>query len=317
MKKNYLHFLLVFASITSLNSQNLWGVDASIDVTNAQFQNNFIETGTANNYSINDWTALSISQSGGSVSPGAAYWKRNTLGYSQGAYWGGTTPINSPSQANGIAIFDSDYMDNGGTTGAFGNGSSPSPHKGELISPRIDLTGNTDIPLAVKFYSLYRSFQITKLSISFSSDDGVTWGNSVDYRSLQPDLTEGFITVDLPSTSTENVTNLTQCRIKFTFEGDYYFAIVDDITILVSTSLSTNSSNYISNTINLYPNPSSNFIQIKGDLSNQKFKIYNIRGSEVMHGTISSNNQIDIHNLSNGIYLLKFNDGNSAKFIKE
>jgi len=220
-------------SILTLNAQNLWGVDASIDVANAEFQNAFTETGTASNYSISNWTALSISESSTAVTPGNAFWTRNTLGYSQGGYAGNATPINSPSQVNGVAIFDSDFLDNNGIPGAFGTGSSPSAHQGELISPRIDLTGNTNVPLAVKFFSFYRNFQISELSVSFSSDDGVTWGNAIDYTALQADLTEGFINAVLPSNSTQGVSNLTQCRIKFTFSGQYYFAIIDDITILV------------------------------------------------------------------------------------
>ena len=235
MKKKYIISLtLLFMSILTLNAQNLWGVDASIDVANAEFQNAFTETGTASNYSINNWTALSISESSTAVTPGNAFWTRNTLGYSQGGYASNATPINSPSQVNGVAIFDSDFLDNNGIAGAFGSGSSPAAHQGELISPRIDLTGNTNVPLAVKFFSFYRNFKISELSVSFSSDDGVTWGNAIDYTALQADLTEGFINAVLPSNSTQGVSNLTQCRIKFTFSGQYYFAIIDDITIVVA-----------------------------------------------------------------------------------
>ena len=314
MKKKHILILSLFALASNLNAQNLWGVDASIDLTNAEFQNGFIETGTASNYSTSNWTALSINSNNGAVTPGTAYWKRSTLGYSQGAYWSGFTPVNSSSQANGVAIFDSDFMDNNGVIG--GTGSSPSTHKGALISPRIDLTGNTDIPLAVKFYSLYRNHQITELSVSFSSDDGVTWGSSVDYRTLQSPESQGFVTLTLPISSTQGISNLSQCRIKYTFDGEYYFAIIDDITILNATSLSTSNS-ILTNKISLHPNPSNHYINISGLTKKEKYTIYDILGTEISKGSIFDNEKINIENYSNGFYLLKFENGSTLKFIKE
>ncbi|WP_441344394.1 immunoglobulin domain-containing protein, partial [Psychroflexus sp. MES1-P1E] len=289
MKKKYIVSLtLLFMSILSLNAQNLWGVDASIDVANAEFQNTFTETGTASNYSISNWTALSISESNGAVTPGDAFWTRNTLGYSQGAYWQDTTPINSPSQVNGVAVFDSDFMDNNGTPGAFGTGSAPAAHHGELISPRIDLTGNTDVPLAVKFYSFYRDFQISELSVSFSSDDGVTWGNAIDYTALQADLTEGFINAVLPSNSTQGIPNLTQCRIKFTFSGDYYFAIIDDISIIVScTDPTIPSVTYSPGTICTGSNATLNISGTLNDATNWHIYTGSCGGSQI--GTTAGN----------------------------
>ena len=104
------------------------------------------------------------------IFPGNAYWTRSTLGYSQGAYWKGTTPISSPSQSNGAAIFDSDYLDNNGVLSVFGIGSSPGKHKGGLISPSIDLSGYADSSLMVQFFSLYRDYEIDELSLSMSLD---------------------------------------------------------------------------------------------------------------------------------------------------
>ena len=244
MKKNYITILALFVSIIAVNAQNLWGVDASVDVANAEFQNNFIQSGVAGSYSTTSWTALSIHDTDGARTPGAAYWTRSTSGISQGAYATGMAVVGSPSQVNGVAIFDSDFMDNAGVANAFGTGTSPSSnntgHKGELISPRIDLTGNTDSALAVKFYSLFRPFAVSELSVSFSSDDGATWGSSIDYLNgvgTNITSTQGFVTVNLPVSSTQGVSDLTKCRIKFTFIGQYYFAIVDDVTVKVADDL--------------------------------------------------------------------------------
>ena len=319
MKQIYYYSLtLLFFLFSHINAQNLWGVDASIDLMNAEFQNEFIETGTTNNYSINNWTALSINDTDGTNNPGSAFWTRSTLGYSQGAFWGGRNPISSPSQANGVAIFDSGFLDNNGNSNGFGTGTSPSSHKGELISPRIDLTGNTDVPLSVKFFSFYRNFEINELSVSFSTDDGTTWGNSIDYRTLQTELTQGFITLDLPFNSTQGVTNLTQCRIKFTFDGSYYFAIIDDITILASNTMSVNDLNNFKSFISIYPNPSKEFILISGLKGKIKYTVYNSLGLLIKKGITSKNDEeISIRDFADGLYFLKLENENLIKFIKQ
>lgn len=225
---------------TSQTSQKagtlLWGAGAAVGAAEGEFSNPFVQ---ATSYTSGDnptsWTALSVFESGGSVTPGNAYWTRTLTGTSAGAYSNGTLIVSSPSQANGAALFDSDFMDNGGTQGAFGTGSSPSSHKGELISPRIDLTGYTDTALAVSFHTVYRNFIITELSISFSIDDGLTWSSTVDYRQFIADQMAGQVNVNFPNV-TAGVANLTQCRIKLTFDGDYYFAVVDDISIKTASS---------------------------------------------------------------------------------
>ncbi|ARN79036.1 hypothetical protein BST97_14135 [Nonlabens spongiae] len=221
--------------ITSTLSTPIWGTGAAIGSSEGQFANAFINAGSYSpGDNVSSWTALSIYDNGGANIPGAAYWTRSTLGYSQGAYWNGTIPVASPTAANGVAIFDSDYMDNNGTQLAFGTGTSPSSHKGELISPRIDLTGHADEAMKIEFFSFYRNFQISELSVSISTDDGSTW-TTADYRSLTADQTEEMVSV-IFSNATAGVTNLSQCRIKFTFDGDYYFAIVDDVSIEPATS---------------------------------------------------------------------------------
>jgi hypothetical protein len=68
--------------------------------------------------------------------PGNTYWERSLLGYSRGLY-ADTIPIVSPSQNNGVAIFDSDYLDNYDVVSSFPFGPAPTRHRGELISPRF------------------------------------------------------------------------------------------------------------------------------------------------------------------------------------
>ncbi len=225
-----LAFAVFFMGTTADAQTKIWGVGSATGVADAEFSNPFTN---ATSFTAGDnpttWTALSVNENGGAVTPGNAYWTRDLTGYSSGAFWGGTTPISSPSQPNGVAMFDSDFLDNGGS-GVQGTGTSPAAHRGELISPRIDLTGYTDSALTIQFYTLYRNFQMTELSIAVSVDDGQTWAATEDFRSAVPDLTQDFARV-LFTNATAGVANLSQCRIRFTFDGNYYFAIVDDVTI--------------------------------------------------------------------------------------
>lgn len=222
---------LILANLCTIgvNAQTkIWGAGASAGSADGEFQNAFIQTGVLGSYSPTTWTALSVNENGGSVTPGNAYWKKSLLGYSEGFY-AGNAPMPSPSQTNGVAIFDSGFMDNNGTN-VQGTGTSPAGHKGELVSPRIDLTGYANMPVVVQFFSEYRDFQINELSVSMSTDDGLTWNTPFDYRILQASSSAGMVRVMMPDI-TNGVANLTQCRVRFVFDNNYYYAMIDDVTI--------------------------------------------------------------------------------------
>lgn len=208
----------------------IWGAGGAVGSDEGEFANPFIE---ATSFSAGDnptsWTALTISDSGNLSLPGAAYWVRNTTGSSQGAFWGNRTPAASVSAANGLALFDSDFLDNGGDSSGFGAGSSPSAHSGELISPQIDLSGYTDKALSINFYSYVRDFNITSLTIGISLDDGETWSDVNYGDQISNDEEENLAIVF--ATQTAGIADLTKCRIRFVFNGDYYFAFVDDVVI--------------------------------------------------------------------------------------
>ncbi len=69
--------------------------------------------------------------------------------------------------------------------------------------------------------------------------------------------------------------------------------------------------------IKLFPNPSTENIQVAGLTKTENYRIYNILGKEISNSTISANEKINIQNMSNGLYFLKFDNGNTIKFIKE
>lgn len=69
--------------------------------------------------------------------------------------------------------------------------------------------------------------------------------------------------------------------------------------------------------VKLFPNPTTEYIQISGLKNTENYSIYNINGSEISTGSISNYEKIDVRNYSNGLYFLKFKKGNTIKFMKK
>ena len=159
----------------------------------------------------------------------------NTVG-SRGAYMSNQTPISSATASNGFVIFDSDFLDNAGVAGNFGNGIAAAPHVAELITDMIDLTQHSIVDLS--FTQYYRRFAgptgqgVPATYVDFSVDGGATFPYSVTLNSS--------VAVN-SSTATNDVVNIIagsyiggqdSVKIRFRFDGDYYFWCIDDIQIL-------------------------------------------------------------------------------------
>ena len=74
------------------------------------------------------------------------------------------------------------------------------------------------------------------------------------------------------------------------------------------------------NKIIIYPNPSTNFINIKSDYDSLQYEIYDTSSKIVQTGQVLKNNNIRINNLSQNTYFLKlFRQGFSKtfKFVKQ
>lgn len=170
---------------------------------------------------LNDWTAMPGTNNG--------VWTYTADGSgSDGAYWGMAGAIGSASVDNGAAIFNSDFLDNGGNQGQFGSGSAPSPHSGSLISPSFSCEGHSSV--VVMFTQYFRVFDaITTVGVSI--DGGTTWTEDT----LNTDLVLNFDTEvdELQLVDFSDVAaGQSDVRIKFTFDGDYYFWIIDDVSVI-------------------------------------------------------------------------------------
>ncbi len=71
----------------------------------------------------------------------------------------------------------------------------------------------------------------------------------------------------------------------------------------------------IRQSIRLHPNPSTDFIRVSGLNKNYNYTVYNVLGKEVLKGNTKAN--IDVKNLTKGVYLLKLEGLKVVKFIKD
>jgi len=87
--------------------------------------------------------------------------------------------------------------------------------------------------------------------------------------------------------------------------------------IVFSNTLGTSTIGENRNNLSLYPNPSSDTIQIKSDSTEElDLKIYALTGQLIQQGIYQSSQSIDVSSLAKGLYLVQVN-GLTVKFSKK
>jgi Secretion system C-terminal sorting domain len=244
MRQNFTRFfalMMLCFSINTMNAQTVvWPVSTDTNTVKAsQFADSslvFQKTATKSPAAdYKGWVSVGIS-SDDPAKKDSAQWVWSRTGRSRGNFVGAARQVASPTAANGTVIFDSDFLDTRGLANNFGGGSAPSPHKGELISPTMNATGFTD--LIVEFNQLYRAFD-SDCSIQYSNDDGATWSKQYFVNgevAANASTPNPLITTNTDSTKKTVIlfgsTGSNKFKIKFVFEGDYYFWILDDVKLI-------------------------------------------------------------------------------------
>jgi hypothetical protein len=260
MKKFFTKMLLMVAfvlGVTAVNAQIIWPTADTNTIRISQFAD------ASSIRIVKKDTILSTSLAGykGWITAGfrcddlpsktdSTVWAWTADGTgSKGAFWGTTVPIGSAdiSRGRGAAIFNSDFLDNRGSSAGSGTGSSPAGaivafpkipgHRGELWSPVVDARGFNDLTLM--FSQSYRHFYSSdsmpcqaSAAVSWSEDGGTTWS------ALQC-ITENdlyLVNEAMPATSPVAIKlkgsrGTDKFRVKFVFDGNYYYWIVDDVKI--------------------------------------------------------------------------------------
>jgi hypothetical protein len=89
-------------------------------------------------------------------------------------------------------------------------------------------------------------------------------------------------------------------------------------TCVTNNCLSTSASELHNIHVQLYPNPSVDFIEIKSDENIGKFVIVDLLGKIILQGNQNGNSvTIDVSNLESGLYFYQNSAQQTMKFIKE
>lgn len=238
MKKHFLSILMFAAALNAASAQEtiLWGGPGSKD---GEF-----------NGGLNGWTTVGL-KSGDPAKANLAVFSWSSTASAPGGYTAAASAaLNSASKSNGAAVFNSDVLDSGTGAGktptsgsVFGAGVCPTPHESELISPTINLTGNKDVTLI--FSQLFRNFTsgrprtgavTASTAVMYSRDNGATWSDPIAIDVNEQCKTYQYNTNYSPTVVTRvqlpGAGNTDKFKVKFSFAGDYYFWIIDDVAIV-------------------------------------------------------------------------------------
>jgi hypothetical protein len=156
-------------------------------------------------------------------------WKHSF--YTTSGEWSaGVPPFTSTTATNGFMLFDSDSVN-------FPISPNYVSLSGELISPPIDLTGQTSAILTLEQAFRFCCAPINQTTVSISSDNGATWGAPYNYADSPEGIACGS-TGDVFE-STINITGEAAGNtilLKFNWDGNasgssHYFWDIDDISI--------------------------------------------------------------------------------------
>lgn len=137
---------------------------------------------------------------------------------------------------------------------------------------------------------------------------------NIDYTFTPTGGNNSPVTASLVNGAAEVQLNWTDVT-SFTVTSAGGFFGFDNLVVKKST-LATKDVNL--KTIKLFPNPSSDFIEISGLSKKENFEINNTAGQLVKKGVVLANEKINILDLPKGDYLLKLGSENrTIKFIKK
>jgi len=217
-----------------------------------------------------------------------------------------TNDIDAPSE--GDLFFGGQDLNNANGGGAFYH---------TITLDAIDLSDFTDMTLSFDYYTKgYDSSDYIKYEILLDNSSIFADNTANDDSVGGINLTKNNLSWTTINTPIPNGTSFVRLRIKATQNGSSDFMGIDNIKLVgINSNLSIDSFNE-KPSINIFPNPSTDFIKVSGLIKTFNYKIYNSLGAEVISGTISNNDTIITQNLTNGLYFLKFEDGNTIKFVK-
>lgn len=225
---------------------------------------------------LNDWTVNAVSPNEN------ALWVWSEDGFAgQGAYIGTRGPITSPSVNNGAMVFDSDFYDNAGEAGNFGNGLAASPQVGELVSPVFSTEGFDNV--SITWHQYMRQFTST-FEIQVTTDGGATWTSyALSENNNVPVNAETSTNSTRILDISDVAANSAEVQFKFVYNADYYFWVIDDVAVIETPDINANLTNMYY-PFNAFATPSS---MLNADTLQFAAEVVNEGKAEIMSGTIT------------------------------
>lgn len=218
-----------------------------------------------------------------------------------------TGNINTPSEGN--LFFGGQDLKNLNGGGSFYH---------TITLDAIDVSGFSDMILSFDYYNKgYDSSDHAKYEVLLDNTSAFADNTANDNSVGGTDLAKNNLLWTTINTVIPNGTSFVRIRIKAKQDGSADFIGIDNIKLVSDNStLSVDTFNE-KTVLKIFPNPTTEYIQISGLKSAVNYSIYNIIGSEISKGTISNEEKVNTQNLTNGLYFLKFENGNTIKFIKK
>jgi len=178
----------------------------------------------------NGWENRSF-QCAGSPSEGAT-WRWEKGGLTKGSLHGGNT-IKSRTSCNGAMVFDSDFLENGGTDPS--TGTCGVVNSAGLESPSIPIPPGLN-GVSVRFSQRVAQFQ-SEFYLGYSTDNGATWDSIQINQDVKPftaaDPNPDNIVDNTRNFKLPNVEDASSVKLRFTINGNYYYWIIDDVMLIV------------------------------------------------------------------------------------
>lgn len=129
-----------------------------------------------------------------------------------------------------------------------------------------------------------------------------------------------IVVLNSSGTVISNITTGVLMPYSMTFDsnGDVLFTDVGDKKIKKLSVASLSSKEFSTNDLIVYPNPTTDFIQIENqnNLQISSIKIFDLNGRELLNNNEKTNHKIDVSFLSKGIYMLAIKTEKGIKNIK-
>jgi hypothetical protein len=150
-----------------------------------------------------------------------------------GAYIFAGAAINSPTLCDGAVGVDSDFNDNAGIEGNFGNGPCPTPGEHFLVSPVIYSGAWTGAGLSLTWTQALRQFQSTYMFSYRTKDVGGDWADWTNVTINTEFATNGnFETNDVQRFFMPGAAGHDSLQVRFVYNDNYYMWAIDDVKIV-------------------------------------------------------------------------------------